>query len=265
MDTSNLKNRLDGKIRGVTADTPNPAEEGIHIMNKTTTAMTAAKSDYVALKTNAFDVINANLKQQPLSYALFDIIKSPSGGATAFTVPGLAGDEIAKEITGIILDFDMPRAYWETPDPVEGTPPVCYSRDSIMSHEGKPCSRCAFNDFGSKGNGETNAKACKESVAIYMLRPDSIMPIIVRVPVTSKLIFQRFMMRLSGSLIPSYGVVTKITLEKATNKAGQPYALYNFEVVRKLESEEAEAAQAFGLQFREILSAADEPDVDVAV
>jgi hypothetical protein len=245
---------------------PSPAEERIINMNEPTAAMTTAPtSDYIALTTNALDIINGNLKNQPLTYGLFDVIKSPSGGATAFTVPGLAGDEIAKELVGIILDYDTPRAYWDTPDPVEGTPPVCYSRDSMVSYEGKPCSRCAFNEFGSKDNGDSNAKACKESVAIYLLRPDKIMPVIVRIPVSSKLAFQRYMTRLVSSMIPACGVVTRITLEKATNKTGQPYALYNFEAVRQLTPEEIFAANAFGVKFKEILTAAAGPVVAEAV
>jgi hypothetical protein len=52
-------------------------------------------------------------------------------------------------------------------------------------------------------------------------------------------------------------VVTKITLEKATSKAGKPYALFNFEAVRGLSPEEAAAARAYGQQLMEVINAAD--------
>jgi hypothetical protein len=92
------------------------------------------------------------------------------------------------------------------------------------------------------------------------------MPIIVRVPVSSKLIFQRYMTRLIGNMIPACGVITRITLEKATSKAGQPYALYNFEAVTALSPEETDAARAFGKRFMETLNAADvDPVVAEAV
>lgn len=251
MDTTNLKSRLGGKIQ---ARTPAPTERIITMPN---TSLTTANSDYIALSGNALDIITENLKNQPLSHALFDIIKSPSGGTTAFMVPGLSGDEVEKELTGIILDYTTPRAYWDTPDPVEGTPPVCCSSDSVISHDGRACSRCQFNDFGSK-DGDSNAKACKESVMLYLLRPSNIMPVIVRVPVSSKVIFQRYLTRLIGKMIPLSGVVTRITLEKATNKTGQPYALYNFEAVSTLTPEEVANARAFGQKFTEILKAADD-------
>ena len=256
MGSTSLKNRLNEKI-AKTPDTTNDVSENNLTQE---TAIVPFTSDYIALTNNALGIINENLKNQPLSFYLFDVVKSPSGGITSFSVPGLAGDNMEKELVGIILDYTTPRAFWDTQDPVEGTPPVCYSRDSIISHEGKPCNRCVYNEFGSKINGngsESNGKACKESVHIFLLRPDNIMPIIVRVPVSSKIIFQRYMTRLIGRMIPLSGVVTRITLEKATSRDGKPYALYNFEAVNTLSPDETSMAKAFGQKFMEILTADD--------
>lgn len=241
MDNLKLKDRLNTKVQTI--------DERKEDMNEIATV-----NSYAALTNNALDIIRNNLKKQPLSFQLFDIVKSPAGGSTVFSVPGLSGDEAAKELTGIILDYSTPRAYWKTSDPVEGTPPDCFSEDSIISHEGKPCATCPFNDYGSK-DGDTNAKACKESVTLFLLRPDNIMPIIVRVPVSSKLRFQRYMTRLVGRMIPLSSVVTKITLEKTTNRTGQPYSLFNFEAIEELEPKEADAAKAFAKQFSELLNA----------
>ena len=237
---SELKERLNMKVQNI---------------GESTSPM-VKNADYPALKNNALEIIQQNLKNQPLSFSLFDIVKSPAGGSTVFSVPGLSGDEAAKDLTGIILDYTMPRAYWNTPDPVEGTPPTCSSSDSITSHEGKPCSTCPFNDFSSK-DGDSNAKACKESVVLFLLRPGNIMPLAVRVPVSSKARFQRYLTRLIGNMIPLSGVVTRITLEKTTNKTGQPYSLYNFEAVTELEPEEAKNARAFGKRFMEFVEAAE--------
>lgn len=242
MDNLKLNERLTGKIEERNTD-----------MDKMDLAATG---NYAALTNNALDIIRDNLKKQPLSFQLFDIVKSPSGGSTVFSVPGLSGDEAAKELTGIILDYSTPRAYWKTSDPVEGTPPDCFSEDSIISHEGKACAMCPFNDFGSK-DGDTNAKACKESVTLFLLRPDNIMPIIVRIPVSSKLRFQRYMTRLVGGMIPLSSVVTRITLEKTTNRTGQPYSLFNFEAVEELSPNEANAAKAFAKQFSELMNASE--------
>ena len=236
MDT--LKERLNSKISTI--------EERTRTMDTTV--------NYLALKNNALEIIQQNLKSQPLSFQLFDVVKSPSGGATVFSVPGLSGDEAAKELTGIILDYTMPRAYWNSPDPVEGTPPTCFSENSVISHDGKPCAACPFNDYGSK-NGDSNAKACKESVVLFLLRPDNIKPLAVRIPVSSKARFQRYLTRLVGNMIPLSSVVTRITLEKTTNRTGQPYSLYNFEVVSELTKEEADCAKAYAKSFMECVNA----------
>ena len=280
MNTTNLKDRLGNKLQARTPEPipqarqsePTEEREPIEerVINMPTTALSQVatvapiKSDYVALTNNAIGIISENLKSQPLTHQLFDVIKAPTGGMTAFTVPGLSGDEIQKELCGIVLDYTTPRAFWETPEPIEGTPPVCYSRDSIVSIEGKPCNTCVFNTFGSK-DGDSQAKACKEAVEVYLLRPDNIMPIIVRIPVTSKYIFQRYLTRLISRMIPLSGVVTRITLEKATSKGGQPYAQFNFEAMSILEPDEASYAKAYGQKFSEMLHVNYESETMTAV
>lgn len=230
MDNTNLRNKLENKMQTL-----------------------VPVSDYTALHTNALEIIQDNLRNQPLTAQLFDMVKSPSGGATAFTVPGLSGETVEKELTGIILTYTTPRAYWNTPDPVEGTPPDCMSGDSIVSSDGKPCYQCPFNDFGSK-DGSSLAKACKEMVMLYLLRPGSIVPLLVRVPVSSKVTFLKYATRLLSTLTPLCGVETKITLEKATSSGGKPYAKYHFEAVRLLDAEEVKQAKAFGQQFMELVN-----------
>ena len=193
MDNTKLKSRMSGKMQEMAA----PEESQMLIEAE----RAAANSGFIALSSNALDIIRDNLKNQPMSLDLFDIVKSPSGGSTVFSVPGLYGEEAEKELTGIVLDYTTPRAYWTTPEPVEGTPPDCMSQNSIISYDGKACAHCPYNDFGSK-DGESGAKACKESVLIFLLRPRSILPLLVRVPVTSKARFLKYTARLVGTLHP---------------------------------------------------------------
>lgn len=246
MDTTNLKNRLGAKVQMIQEPISPEAQ----------TSLLPSNSGYVALGSNALEIIRNNLKSQPLSVQLFDIVKAPSGGSTVFSVPGLSGDEAEKELTGIILDYTTPRAYWDSADPVEGTPPVCLSHNSITSQDGKVCVHCPYNNFGSR-DGESNAKACKEFALLFLLRPENALPLLVRIPVSSKTRFLRYSTRLLSSLMPISGVVTRITLEKATNKTGKPYAQYNFEAVSVLAAEEAARVKAFAQQFMEIINAAE--------
>ncbi len=248
MENKNLKARLGTKLQTM--------QEPGAIVSEPQTALIPVQSGYVALTGNALGLIRDNLKNQPLSVQLFDIVKAPSGGSTVFSVPGLSGDEAERDLTGIILDYTTPRAYWNSTDPVEGMPPTCLSHNSITSQDGKVCARCPYNDFGSK-DGESNAKACKESVLLFLLRPDNALPLLVRVPVSSKNRFLKYSTRLLSTLTPISGVVTKITLEKATNRAGKSYAVYHFEAVNVLAPEEAAQAKAFAKQFMEIVNAAE--------
>ena len=100
----NLKDRLEQKVNSLQTE----QREG-KIATIADTRLVAS-SEYTALTTNALEIINENLKKQPLSQQVFDVIKSPSGGATVFTIPGVGGEELHKEITGIILDYGTPRA-----------------------------------------------------------------------------------------------------------------------------------------------------------
>lgn len=246
MDNTKLKSRLATKAQALQEA---PAE-------REPASLVPVESGYAALNGNTLDLIRENLKEQPLTYQMFDVVKSPSGGSTVFTVPGLAGDEAEKELTGIILDYTTPRAYWDTPDPVEGTPPTCLSHNSLVSEDGKACAHCPFNDYGSK-DGETGAKACKESVLLFLLRPGNVLPLLVRVPVTSKGLFLKYAARLTSTLTPLNGVVTRITLQKATSRGGKPYALFHFEAMSALGPEEAASAKAFARQLMEAVKASE--------
>ena len=256
MDNTNLRNKMNSKVQNL----QKPAEAAV----MTETALAPVNSGYLALNNDALNIIRENLKSQMMMYDIFDTVKSPTGGSTVFSIPGLVGDEPAKELVGIILDYTTPRAYWTSADPVEGTPPDCMSADSVISHDGKACATCPFNDFGSK-DGESVAKACKESVLLFLLRPNNILPLLVRVPVTSKPRFFKYLGRLIGTLTPINGVVTRITLEKSTSKGGKPFALFNFEAVSTLSPEETAMAKAFGQQFMENVNlnevASDLPEV----
>ena len=97
MDNTRLKSRMSSKVQGL----QKPVE----------TSLVQPDSGYLALTNNAVEIIRANLKNQPLTLQFFDVVKSPSGGSTVFSVPGLAGDEAEKELTGIILDYTTPVAY----------------------------------------------------------------------------------------------------------------------------------------------------------
>ena len=99
MDNTKLKDRMSGKVQELQQST---GTQNITVTSAPETSLAPVDSSYLALTNNALDIIRANLKSQPLTLDLFDIVKSPSGGSTVFEVPGLAGNEAEKELSGII-------------------------------------------------------------------------------------------------------------------------------------------------------------------
>ena len=93
---------------------------------------------------------------------------------------------------------------------------------------------------------------------LFLLRPGNVLPLLVRVPVTSKVLFLKYTARLTSTLIPLSGVVTRITLKKATSRGGKPYALFCFEAVSVLGTEEAASAKAFAKRFMEAVKESKE-------
>lgn len=81
MDTTKLKSRLGTKLQTLQEPTTVPAEMQASLI--------PANSSYVALSSNALDIVKENLKSQPLSVQLFDVVKAPSGGKSRLFGAGI--------------------------------------------------------------------------------------------------------------------------------------------------------------------------------
>ena len=75
MDNTKLKSRMSGKVQEL--------QQPVEVAAGSDTSLVPVDSAYIALTHNTLDIIRANLKSQPLSLDLFDIVKSPSGGGYA--------------------------------------------------------------------------------------------------------------------------------------------------------------------------------------
>lgn len=82
MDNTKLKDRMGGKIQEL-------QQQSLETV-ATNSTKDSAESVYLALTNNSLNIIRANLKHHALSLDLFDTVKSPSGGSTVFSVPGLS-------------------------------------------------------------------------------------------------------------------------------------------------------------------------------
>lgn len=178
----------------------------------------------------------------------FDRIKIPAGGGLAFNVTTLEGETAEKSITGVIVLARDARAYWSVPMEQSGgnTPPDCHSNDSIagIGAPGGDCAKCPLAQFGSdKKSGR--GQACKAIRQLFLLRSDSLLPVVLALPPTSLKAAKQYMLRLAGQGVPYWAVATKIGLETAQNAQGIKYSRATFGFVGLLSEEQKAKAKQY--------------------
>lgn len=200
------------------------------------------------------EALEINSGGQKISPFDLDVVKLPSQGMTIWSIPDLEEGEInTKTIEGIVILQRSIRSFWakglDEKDSGGSAPPDCSSQDGITGFgtpfghpdlgveqydaDGNPraseayrasfdCASCPLSQFGSakKGGGQ----ACKQNKLLFVLTPESSLPIVVKVPPSSLRPVQGFMLRLSGKGIPMYGVVVGLSLKKVQNSTGIDYS-----------------------------------------
>ncbi len=165
--------------------------------------------------TKALDIFQHNLRDQKLTERDMPRVKTPPQGITIWSVSGPEGDVHLEELTGILVEYTTPRAYWDKPlDPNTVTPPVCSSPDGIRGTKFGDCYSCAFSKFGSDPREESNGQACKEKRMLFLLRPENLLPLVVQAPSTSIRNVFDYVMGLGNQETPFEQVYTQLTLEK---------------------------------------------------
>lgn len=199
----------------------------------------AVTSGYAALaNTESMNDMTEDLAGLELT---FDRIKIPSGGSTAFEIPGENDDtEMVKDITGVILLHHPAYAYYTEKYAGGSNPPDCGSFDGINGN-GNPgglCASCPMNQFGS---GEGQAKACKNRRMLYILMEGEMFPMVLSLPTGSLKEFTKYLKRQLSKGRKLNQVVTKISLKKATSGSGIAFSQAVFSFDRVLTAEEKAA------------------------
>ena len=236
-------------------------------MNKELVSPETAISPFVIFNTpisEIKDAVAANLGDGGMNVSDFDRIKIPAGGGTAWTLQGLDGEEIAKELTGIIVAWRDTRAYWSVPmEQSDGNmPPDCYALDA-RTGTGKPggeCAKCPFAQFGSDPRGE--GQACKLVRQLFFLREENFLPEIVTLPASSLKPARQYFMRLASKAVPCYSLFTKISLEKTKNAQGIVYSRATFTSGGRLTPQQIIRAKEYSAMLQPLLEAA--PSVPTA-
>lgn len=206
------------------------------------------------------EAVEANLGGQKLSPQDLDTIKMPSGGGTFWAVPDLEGERPEKTIQGVIVMHQGVRAFWKTSidDGGGGTPPDCHSPDLEWGYgdpgdglrsQGRGCESCPMAQFGTADGGEGPGQACTQSHLLFLIQPEDMLPVVVRLSPTSLKPARQFLMRLSSKAVPYYRVVVELGLEPARSQGGQDYAKATFKVVGRLNPEEGKRVKDLGDAF----------------
>ena len=167
---------------------------------------------------HAMGVLVNNLRGDKLSERDLPRVTVPAQGNTVWTVPTTEGDKHYEEITGILIEYTSPRAYWSKPlEPGNVVPPDCSSPDGIKGtgDPGGDCVGCPFDVFGTALGEGQHGKACKEKRMIFVLQPDRTLPLVVQAPSTSLRSIREYVVGLGNiEELPFHAVYTQLTLEK---------------------------------------------------
>lgn len=186
-------------------------------------------------------------------------VKWPTGGDTSFKRVVLGNTEHVESIEGVIVHQRMSRSYWVDPEPKEGQAPDCTSPDAEWGYGSpgdalraqeppKGCAVCPMAAFGSaKGPGGVAkpGQACKLSRDFFFITPGAALPLLVSIPPGSLGQAKGYVVELASFGIRYYGVVSKLSLIKATNKTGQAYAEARMSMVGKLDDGSKEAVAKY--------------------
>ena len=202
------------------------------------------------------EVFHHNLRGQKLTELNLPRAKVPPQGMTIWSLPGAEGDIHIEDITGILVEYTTPRAYWDKPlEPGAVTPPNCSSPDGIRGtgDPGGPCHLCPFSKYGSNPREGSNGQACSEKRMLLLLRPDSILPLVVQAPSTSiRNVFDYTMNLANDQELAFHHVYTQLTLEKVGG-GGLEYSKVNLKSLGPVAEEYIPRIEAYQASFIKML------------
>ena len=216
----------------------------------------------------AMDIFQHNLRGQKITERDLRRVKVPPQGITIWSIPTTEGDIHTEEITGVLVEYTTPRAYWDKPmDPNTLTPPNCSSPDGINGirgdglpgkpgEPGGPCYLCPFSKYGSDPREDSNGQACKEKRMLFLLRPDSLLPLVVQAPSTSiRNVFDYTMGLANEEEVLFHNVYTMLTLEKVNAGGGIDFGKVVLKNVGRVPEEYHSALEIYRNKLSNIIGA----------
>lgn len=224
-----------------------------------------AVTKYEVLADSSFDL--SEIREYVHDIGLFDLewIKVPSGESPFFSIQTPDGERPTPTVRGIVIGSRSTRIYWSGDRSVlGGRPPDCSSQDGDVGHGKRwdadnlgahDCATCPLHEFGSDGRGQ----ACQENMLVMLIRPEKVIPSIVKCPATSIGNMKGHFLRLFSSRLRPYQVETEISLEPAANSDGVKYFKLQAKVSRRLNPEELAGIEKAAKTLKEVFGRVREP------
>jgi hypothetical protein len=188
-------------------------------------------------------------------------IKVPGAGGQAWELPD---GEPTKELQGIIIHRAVVRAFWTENFAAHGggNPPDCSSSDGIRgeglygvmdgiesnSNPGGLCKGCPMNVYGTAVGDDgkpSEAKACREITRLFLMLPDSVLPVVVSLPPSSFKIAKQYAVNLGAMGTPLYAAVTGISLVQMKSGGNITYSQAAFRKVGDVPVEAVQRLRAY--------------------
>lgn len=251
----------------------------------TKTTDIATVEQYAAMEVAPREIADMLLEAsggQRISPFDLDVVKVPSGqGAPMWAVQGLDGEDAAKTVDGIMILSRTIRSWWETsidetgggsapdcssqdgqvgvgapkghPDFTEGNYEVRYSASGEEIKRGRfDCNTCPLAEFGSDARGR--GQACKQALLIFMLRPESVIPMVIKVPPSSIKPMRNFILSMQGRGVKPFGAVVSLGLKKVTKGGSPAYFEIDPKISRRLDPDEVGKIRALREALLPVLS-----------
>lgn len=227
------------------------------------TAIATVSTDYPVFAEGSREamILAKKFGDQPVTERDLATVKTPAGGGTTFNWDMPDGtSESAREITGIIVAEAGRGDLWPSREP-SGSRPLVTTRDMRVGYlvgdeygdvseddlkkfanedgtfDWHAMSNSREFGFGSVGRG----KRVKEQHVLAILRPGSILPVLLKVSGGSLGAYSRFSRALS--VLPHEAIVT-VSLEKVQNASGNPFSRLKFALAGTLSPEDGEKVYA---------------------
>lgn len=199
-------------------------------------------SEFVVLGDNgeALNALAYNIAGEQIDEFDLDRVRVPAGGLTVFETPE---GEAVKTIDGIMISVGIRRAFWARPFGDGGNvPPDCSSTDGLvgLGDPGGNCAHCPYNQFGSslkQDGSQGRGKRCRESRAIFVIRAEDRLPLVITAPATSLKNTKKYLM---GLPVRRTSAITRFSLVKDKSADGIEYAKIVLTYVGRIEERFAE-------------------------